>query len=121
MRFTLQKNNWYACELIGDEFNEDKCSYSPIRVYKIKPLGSGQRKFILSFYHANYPEGVNDKKYKLRTIQRGKAFILAKSIGHNPPRYLQIYDIDEGWLKRHFNIKLNGVDYKEWLDRNAYM
>lgn len=57
-RFTLQRGRWYACELIGDEFGEDKCSYSPIKVFAVEPQKSGNRKFGLKFYHASYPAGV---------------------------------------------------------------
>jgi len=120
MRFTLQNNEWYACELIGDEFQEDKCSYSPIRIKNIEPLSNGRREYILRFYHANYPEGVRDKEYKLKTVERGQTFLLVKSIDHSPPRFLQIYEIDNDWMRRHFRgIELNGSDCKIWLSRNA--
>jgi hypothetical protein len=119
MRFTLKKDEWYACEIIGDEFGEDKCSYSPIRVDELKPLGNENREYILSFYHANYPEGVRNKEYKLRTIERSETLLLARSVDHSPSRILQIYCIDNDWMQRHFrHIDLDGADCKEWLNRN---
>lgn len=102
MRFTLHTDRWYACELIGDDFTIDKCSYSPIRVDDFKPLHTGRRHFRLRFYHANYPSGVNDKEYDLETLERGSTFILARSLTHAPRRILLIYDIDADWLERHF-------------------
>jgi len=119
-RFTIQPGRWYACEIIGDEFDEDCCSYSPIRVDRIEPLKSGNQIFKLYFYHANYPEGVRDKQYTLRTIERQHKFIFAKSIDHEPARILQIYDLDIGWLDRHFpNINVHDDDIQRWLTDNA--
>lgn len=36
MRFTLKPRQWYTCELISVELEEDQCSYSAIKV-----LGGG--------------------------------------------------------------------------------
>lgn len=113
-RFTLSPGCWYACEIIGDEFDEDKTSYSPIRVDKIKPLSA--RTFQLWFYHSNYPEGVRDKIYTLQTIERGKLFILARSVDHDPVRLLQIYKIDQRWISNHFGVISPERDVQEWLD-----
>jgi hypothetical protein len=116
-RFTLVKNQWYACEIIGDEFVEDKCSYSPIRVDQIKPLGNGNREFLLRFYHANYPEGIRNKEYRLRSIERAATFLIAESVEHTQKRIFQIYDIDNRWMERHFkDIQLRGTDCKDWLN-----
>ena len=118
MRFTLREGRWYACELIGDEFGDDLCSYSPIKVYAVKPHGKGNRQFTLAFYHANYPAGVRDKEYTMRTLERGTRFILAKSLDHDPPRILQIYEIDIPWLQRHFAMR-PVEPVQQWLDRHA--
>jgi len=61
LRFTLRNKKWYACEFIGDEFDQDKCSYSPIRIIDIKPHGNGNRIITLKFFHANYPQGVQNE------------------------------------------------------------
>ena len=118
MRFTLREGRWYACELIGDEFGDDLCSYSPVKVYSVTPHGSGKRTFTLAFYHANYPQGVRDKEYTMKTIERGKRFMLARSLEHDPPRILQIYDIDAQWLHRHFGVRPDHA-VQQWLDRHA--
>lgn len=119
-RFTLQPGRWYACEIIGDEFDEDCCSYSPIRVDRIEPMKSGNQTFKMYFYHANYPEGVREKQYTLRTIDRTHKFIIANSIEHKPVRILQIYDIDAQWIKRHFpNMIVEGNDVQTWLRNNT--
>ena len=119
MRFTLQPGKWYACEFVGDEFDEDKCSYSPIKIYEITPLNKGDRTYKLNFYHANYLEGVQEKEYSLRTIERGRTFLLAKAFEYSPSRYLQIYDIDTDWVRRHFPEKSPEEDIQEWLERDG--
>ena len=120
MRFTLRTDKWYACEIIGDAFDEDLCSYSPIKVKKFVPLGTGASRFRLHFYHANYPQGVNDKIYDLQMVLRGKRFLLARSTDYDPPRILQIYDINWSWMKKHFSLKEQADrDLYAWLDRNV--
>ena len=119
MRFTLEPGTWYACEIIGDEFEKDKCSYSPIKIYRVTPKNDGSRTFTLEFYHANYPSGVRDKAYKLRTIERGRTFMLAKSIDGSG-RILQIYDIDSDWIWRHLNVSVQSNRCtQDWLDKNV--
>lgn len=120
MRFTLEKDRWYACEIIGDEFGEDLCSYSPIKILNITPLKTGNSEMELYFYHANYPEGVRDKRYSIKIIERARSFILAVSTEHkNSRRFLQIYDIDGDWMKRHFKMSVEKKsDIQDWLTRN---
>ena len=90
-RFTLRVGQWYAAELIGDEFHAQLRSYSPIKVRSIRQLKSGNRMFELGFYHANYPEGVQNKVYLLRTIERAHHFLLTQRTDQLPFRYLLIY------------------------------
>ena len=117
-RFELQKDHWYAVEIIGEEFGAEIRSYSPIRVDEITPKGS--RNFELQFYHANYPEGVRNKIYKLRTLERNKNFILAKSFSHQSTRWLLIYAITTEWLNKHFGVAIDEVfNVETWLERNA--
>lgn len=119
-RFSLQPRRWYACEIIGDEFDEDKCSYSPILVHEATALQTGQRTFRLHFYHANYPEGVRDKICTLQTIERGKSFILTRSVDHDPARYLLIYEVTRDWIARHFpQSRVDADDIQQWLDESA--
>jgi hypothetical protein len=118
MKFTLERGKWYACELIGDEFDQDKCSYSPIKVLEITPLKTGKGWFVLRFRHLNYPEGVQGKEYKLQTIERGQSFLLAKATEYDPPRFLQIYEINVDWLRRHFPGQGRGVkNVQAYLDK----
>jgi hypothetical protein len=123
-RFTLETGRWYACEFIGDFFDQafgpDRCSYSPIKILGLRPLGTGQREYVLEFYHANYPEGVQGKEYRLRTIERGGRFLLAKSLDHDPPRFLQVYDITAAWIEAHFPGKHPPREgLQAWMGRNA--
>lgn len=106
-RFTLQTGRWYAAEFLGDEFTGSECPrhFSPIRVDEIHPKRDRQRTFELAFFHANYPEGVRDKRYTLETLERAERFILARSIQHTPPRYVIIYDISRDWLQRNLGIE----------------
>ncbi len=104
-RFTLCPRSWYAMEFVGDEFFEiPGYRSSPIFVESLVPAKSGNRQFTLSFYHANYPEGVRNKIYNLQTIERGERFILVRSTEHNPTRIMHIFAIDWEWLLSRFTI-----------------
>lgn len=120
MSFTLKQGIWYACKFIGDEFDDDRCSYSPIRVNEMSPLKSGRGMFRLAFYHATYPEGVRDKNYELEMLERGSRYLLAISKKHHPARVLMIYEIDWAWMNRHFSsYGTSSDDIQKWLSRNV--
>lgn len=117
-RFTLEPGSWYACEILGDEFNVDNCSYTPIKVFAVEPGKTGKREFLLDFHHANYPAGVQHKRYRLRTVHRGLHFLLAQSLDHNPARFLRIYEITPDWIRKHFpGMKPDISNFTGWLER----
>jgi hypothetical protein len=68
----------------------------------LTPLKKGNSTFELEFFHWNYPQGVQQKVYRLRTLQRGRHYLLSRSLDHDPVRLLLIYDISEDWVRRHF-------------------
>lgn len=120
-RFTLHPGKWYAAEIIGDEFGEELRSYSPLRIDDIAPSGSGQRQFTLSFYHANYPEGVRNKVYTLQTVERAAWYLLARSTTHHPTRMLLISEISWDWMRAHFDTArpIDNPDIDRWLSNHA--
>lgn len=117
-RLSLEPGHWYAMELLGEEFGDDIRSYSPIRVEEITPRGG--RRFSLAFYHANFSDGVRGKVYELKTLERSKTFILARSLSHSPTRLMLIHTVTREWLKEHFGITVEeSEDLQAWLARNA--
>ncbi len=119
-RFTLNESEWYAAEIISEEFESKIRSYSPIKVLRLETKKSGRSLFSLHFYHANYPAGVRDKVYELKMVERTPSFILAKTTEHPVTRYLLIYAIGGDWLRKHFDIELGRTEIvEEWLEQNA--
>ncbi|MFC0444222.1 hypothetical protein ACFOD1_02800 [Pseudidiomarina halophila] len=119
-RLSLENGEWYAMEIIGDEFGREVRHYSPIKIISVKPLKSGKSFFTMQFYHANYPEGVRNKAYTLKTIQRCENFLLAKKNGSSTMRYLLIFELSVEWFEKHFPGKLKkGERIVDWLERNA--
>ncbi len=117
-RFVLEPGCWYAAELIGEEFGSEIRSYSPIRVEEVQPKSG--RRFSLTFYHANYPEGVRDKVYELDTIEQCPTFLLARSREHSPARLMLIYPVERAWLHEHFGADVaESEDVQAWLARHA--
>lgn len=113
-RFTLQPSTWYACEIIDDGGVDPRALCSPIRVDHIEPLGN--RTFTMRFYDLNYPEGVRDKEYCLKTLFRGESFILAVSRDHRPARMLRIHHISAEWLRTSFpGLDVPHGDVQRWL------
>lgn len=118
MKYQLNEASWYAAEFLEDGLICSGHRYSPIHIDQINPLKTGKRIFELKFFHANYPEGVRDKTYRLQTLHAGEEYILARSVEHDPARFLLIYDIDPDWLRQHFEIDLaEGESAADWLNR----
>jgi hypothetical protein len=121
-RFTLHIDRWYAAEIIGDAFHEEGLrSYSPIRVDAVEPLGEGRRQFELLFFHLNYPAGVQSKRYKLQTLERGARYLLARCTEQDPVRILLIHEISWNWMEQHFPPSRSDgePDLQRWLFNQA--
>lgn len=112
MRFSLRPEKFYAMELLSPEFGEQVRTYSPIKVHSIAPAGGGSRRFELSFYHAAYPEGVQDKIYTIQTIERSANFLLGRVLGTD--RVILIMGLTNAWLQKHFD----GQAVRSFLEEN---
>ncbi len=120
MSFVLNSSRWYACEIMEGAHGADLHSYSPIRVTRIEPPGAKAGRFELSSYYLNYPEGVRDKIYTLRTIDHGGHLLLAESEDHEPSRRLLIHDISWSWMREHFEVEPDRtLDVQAWLEGRA--
>lgn len=118
MRLRLDRGKWYAAEFLGDGLIRSGHRYSPIRIDKIMPLKTGSRIFELTFLHANYPAGVQDKTYRLQTLHAGDEYILTRGVDGGPTRFLLIYDIDDEWMMEHFQIDLSDREnMTDWLNK----
>jgi ADP-ribosyl-[dinitrogen reductase] hydrolase len=100
-RFTLEPRNWYAMELISPEFEQEVRRCSPIRVDAVELAGNGSRRFDLSFFHAAYPEGVQNKVYTIQTIQRTDHFLLGRVA--DTSRLVLLLKLSDSWLNQHFD------------------
>lgn len=103
-RFTLEPRKWYAMELLGPEFGENVRHCSPIEVHSLKPAGGGKRCLDLTFYHAAYAAGVQNKTYTLQTIKRSKHFLLASVVGTE--RLALFVELTDDWLNKNFEHSL---------------
>jgi hypothetical protein len=120
-RFTLEKDNWYAADFIADDVPgsmEGGYGYSPIYVLAVHPCASGKRIFDLKFFCLNYPEGVQEKEYNLKTVHRGESFILAHTVDPSSIRFLCIHEITETWMRKHFHIDKD-TSVEDWLKRHS--
>lgn len=88
-------------ELIGPEFGTEVRHYSPILATSLSAPAKGSRCFDLSFFHAAYPEGVQDKVYTIRTIERSNHFLLGTVVGTS--RLVLFMALSDQWLNRHFD------------------
>lgn len=110
-RFTLRSDTWYTMEFHIANGSAYEHWLSAVKVYSIAPKGSGAGIFDLSFYHADYPAGVRDKIYTLRTLLRSEAYIIAERLGEKDRQMSVIlFDLQPEWLKRYYNIEARSMD-----------
>lgn len=102
-------------ELISPEFGEDIRHSSPIKALAFTPLGKGDGRFELEFFHANYPEGVQDKIYTIRTIERKRNYLLGRVV--DTERMVLLFDLSESWLAAHFGARFKpGESPERWVE-----
>ena len=120
-RLNIESGLWYACTFFGDDMaGYDETlggySFSPIMVIELKPLKTGQSKFLLKFFHANYPAGVNQKEYDCVKLGHGRTFLLAQSVSHGSAgRYLTIKKITPEWALLHWKEKALPLSLRDQL------
>lgn len=111
VRFTIEARKWYAmeCLLSGEDGLERH--FSPIRVEELASLKTGQGEFELAFFHAGYPVGVRDKRYRLRTLKRSTGYLVADRLDDElRSMTIIIHDLSRAWLKQHFCIDLQEAE-----------
>ena len=98
-RFALKEGHWYALEIFDDGLGNERKT-SPIRVWNVNP--NGQRSWTLDFFHLDYPEGVQSKTYHLRTIHRGRSYIISVVNDGKTPRYCIFTGMTFDWFERYY-------------------
>jgi len=103
--FTISPRTWYAMEYV---FPSAERHFSPIWVQEITPLKAGTGMLRLQLFHANYPEGVQDKLYELKVVQRFAGYLVAlRRHDGVPDATVLLEPITRKWVGQHFpNLRL---------------
>lgn len=122
--FILYPRVWYAMTVHFP--TQPIAHHSPIYVQQVRALKSGQGLLDLTFFHANYPEGVQDKRYRLRVLHRSSGHLVAARIEESSfdpePLAIVLAPISPVWMKVHFewlNVH-EEPDLQQALSRRLY-
>lgn len=84
-------------------------------MHSARPLSTGHGEFELHFFHANYPAGVHDKQYRLRTILRTASYLAAAVT--DSPRIVVFQPVSREWLRDRFDFVVPAdEDIGRWLE-----
>jgi hypothetical protein len=99
--FTLEPRKWFAMEYI---FPNAQRHYSPVWIERVTAQKSGHGFLELTFFHANYSEGVQGKIYKVRVHQRTSAYLVGARQEHDGSTCgtLIFETITPEWMALHF-------------------
>jgi hypothetical protein len=100
--FQLLAKKWYAMEVFGAGGAPTNPHLSPIYVNAIEPLKTGHGILRLTFFHANYPEGVQNKEYVLRVLHRGTFHLAAVKTENEDQPLVIIFPLESDWIQTHF-------------------
>lgn len=114
-RLTLQPRTWYALDYLTAAGSRHA---SPIWVTEVVPAKTGNGELLLHFHHANYPEGVQDKAYRLRVLRRTPAFIVAERVDAPAPCPLVLLtEVTAAWIQLHWpQYRVQAGDLQAWCD-----
>jgi hypothetical protein len=119
--FTLQRHRWYAMQVILPSGGQE---FSPIWIYDVLPQQTGKKLLQLSFWHANYPEGVRNKVYDLHVLRRTSwhalnakyaGYLMAERKLEEKKQVILLTAVTAEWVETHFRMTPEG-DLQEWLD-----
>lgn len=87
-------------------FPSGEVHFSPIYVHEAVPRHSGKREIEIRFFHANYPEGVQEKSYTVSVLHR-EAGVLAGRTEHAPAgkathALIVLRALSLDWMRLHF-------------------
>jgi hypothetical protein len=114
-QLTLRPQRWYAMLTVHPEGAQD---VSPIWLKEVRELPSGKGLLELTFWHANYPAGVQFKSYALRVLRREMGFLLAERHDVESKDLVLVSDITKEWVEHHFRESPTGWIQK-WLDQRC--
>ena len=86
-----------ARPFIGEEME-----YSPIRVERFRLKPGTKSRYLLAFFHLNYPEGVQNKEYALTPVEWGARFLLARTPDSGFAKLVLLRPMTWTWLEAHF-------------------
>jgi len=91
--------------------------YSPIWVQEFAPQKTGARMLQPHFYHANYPEGVQEKVYDLHILHRSDGDLLTLTHVHGslPPRLAPVGIASSTQFRSYHTIVLSARSVPEEL------
>lgn len=102
--FSLHPGRWYAVELIDDEFeSDDPRRFSPVYIYRVRPLRTGARLLRVRFWHENYHEGAQGREGDWKILERTPGLLLAR-IQDYPVQLAHIRELSWKWLGDRFRI-----------------
>lgn len=113
--FTLNRHRWYAMQVV---LRNGTQHVSPVWIFEVRALKSGKGIMQLHFWHANYPEGVQDKVYDLRVIRREPGYLLAERQDDGSKALVLLSEVTSEWIGTHFRQAPDG-DLQAWLDRQC--
>ncbi len=116
MEFTLQKNRWYAYQMLPGYLEAFEPYYSPILVHAVEPLKSGEGKLKLTFHNPNYACGVQGFELVLKVLYRADRYLVA-DLGYDH-RCAVVSELSRGWLQLHCPEALRD-ETKTWSDALA--
>lgn len=79
----LVPHAWYAMEIFGASGAPTNPHVSPIFLKAVEPLKTGRGLLKVEFFHAYYPEGVQNKEYVLRVLHRSSSQFAAMKMNNN--------------------------------------
>jgi hypothetical protein len=75
--FEVEENRWFAWQMLPG-YAEKVPYFSPIFVYKVKPLKTGKGVLNVDFYNAFYAEGVRNFSLNLKVLKRSEEFLVGE-------------------------------------------
>lgn len=117
-KFTLEKGRWYAWNMYPGYGGVPYAS--PIFIFDIEPLKTGQRRLRLNFLNAAYAQGVQGFELTLKVIHHAPHHLVC-DLGTEDMRTAVICGITRSWLDAHFRGFMENYSVHSGQTLEAYL